>query len=538
MPTKATAATYIVTSNIDLAGLLRGTRGEKIWTEDKPLDLHILAAPAAWSASWTGAKRKERYRLLRAPGGAVHLIDFASGTVLPVDKRPARSPASRVEISWHDVRHPRFGPLRRAIVHLALPHSRTVFATIDAQPRGMATSAPLTHLWTALAPWLGEAASTLGLPIAMRLELLNEPAAGTADLRLESLESVEVPAGAFELPSGLREITRQSRHWRLKQPPQSPRPPRPDPVPVPPPALFTGLGPETVKVIFNQTFIDAVFADARVASSYITGFSGTRFTFPTADWFTQIVQNAPVPVDGQTRSVIPSLMVRAFLAQICEMLENLTLSPPIPDAATLADTLPQTEEWKRLKSFLSVVSRRADLRAAFGHLLERLIPGVGCASPARRPRGDENPCVAIALASLESVPLDRAGECIDTGHPFATHPLVLLAEAWYGLLLPSVNVRPKYRTRQEIEDAVAVFHANGEVTIDELAELVGVELPDEEWDTVGGLLAGLLGKVPQRGDEVTVRGVTFRVEKVQGRRIAKVLVRKLPEVEAQADARG
>ena len=80
------------------------------------------------------------------------------------------------------------------------------------------------------------------------------------------------------------------------------------------------------------------------------------------------------------------------------------------------------------------------------------------------------------------------------------------------------------------------LRVNARLPIDELTELVGVDLPDEEWDTVGGLLAGLLGKVPARGDEVTVRGVTFRAEKVQGRRIAKVLVTKHPELNGQVDA--
>jgi CBS domain containing-hemolysin-like protein len=77
------------------------------------------------------------------------------------------------------------------------------------------------------------------------------------------------------------------------------------------------------------------------------------------------------------------------------------------------------------------------------------------------------------------------------------------------------------------------MRVNGRLPIDELSELVGVELPDEEWDTVGGLMAGMLGKVPVRGDEVTVRGVRFRAEKVQGRRIAKVLVTVTPEADGE-----
>jgi CBS domain containing-hemolysin-like protein len=80
------------------------------------------------------------------------------------------------------------------------------------------------------------------------------------------------------------------------------------------------------------------------------------------------------------------------------------------------------------------------------------------------------------------------------------------------------------------------LRVDGKLPIDELEELVGAELPDEEWDTVGGLLAGVLGRLPKRGDEVTVGGVTFRVEKVKGRRIAKVLV-TMPSKVGEADGR-
>jgi len=81
------------------------------------------------------------------------------------------------------------------------------------------------------------------------------------------------------------------------------------------------------------------------------------------------------------------------------------------------------------------------------------------------------------------------------------------------------------------------MRVKGSMPIDELSELLGVDLPDEEWDTVGGLMAGLLGKVPKRGEEVKLHGIMFRAEKVQGRRIAKVLVTKSPELEAEV-ARG
>jgi putative hemolysin len=60
--------------------------------------------------------------------------------------------------------------------------------------------------------------------------------------------------------------------------------------------------------------------------------------------------------------------------------------------------------------------------------------------------------------------------------------------------------------------------------VDDLSELVGIELPDDDWDTVGGLVFGLLGRVAETGDEVEFEGVRFRVEDVEGRRIGTVRV--------------
>jgi len=77
-----------------------------------------------------------------------------------------------------------------------------------------------------------------------------------------------------------------------------------------------------------------------------------------------------------------------------------------------------------------------------------------------------------------------------------------------------------------------VYRVDGKVAIDEVNELLDVELPDEEWDTVGGLMLGLLGSIPVEGEEVAFRTLTFKAERVQGRRIAKVLItRRAPETE-------
>jgi CBS domain containing-hemolysin-like protein len=62
--------------------------------------------------------------------------------------------------------------------------------------------------------------------------------------------------------------------------------------------------------------------------------------------------------------------------------------------------------------------------------------------------------------------------------------------------------------------------------VDELAEVVGVDLPSDEWDTVGGLVLELAGRVPEEGEAFDHDGLVFIADSVQGRRVAKVIVRR------------
>ena len=63
--------------------------------------------------------------------------------------------------------------------------------------------------------------------------------------------------------------------------------------------------------------------------------------------------------------------------------------------------------------------------------------------------------------------------------------------------------------------------------IDEINEQMELELPEEEFDTIGGLVFGLLGKQPQLGDKVGYDGVELYVEETDGRRIEKIKLVKL-----------
>jgi CBS domain containing-hemolysin-like protein len=62
----------------------------------------------------------------------------------------------------------------------------------------------------------------------------------------------------------------------------------------------------------------------------------------------------------------------------------------------------------------------------------------------------------------------------------------------------------------------------------ELGELFELDLEDEDVDSVGGLLTKELGKLPKRGDRVTVSGLTLTADRIEARRkhLVTVLVSK------------
>lgn len=63
---------------------------------------------------------------------------------------------------------------------------------------------------------------------------------------------------------------------------------------------------------------------------------------------------------------------------------------------------------------------------------------------------------------------------------------------------------------------------DGLVTLEEVNDALGLALQDDDYDTLGGLVLGRLGRMAQGGDEVEVEGVRLRVEAMDGRRIALV----------------
>ncbi len=68
----------------------------------------------------------------------------------------------------------------------------------------------------------------------------------------------------------------------------------------------------------------------------------------------------------------------------------------------------------------------------------------------------------------------------------------------------------------------------GKTPIHRFNDAFKASLPDQEWDTVAGLLLHEFGRLPGRGDSIVLGPFRFSVERLKGIRIAEVGVARLP----------
>jgi CBS domain containing-hemolysin-like protein len=70
------------------------------------------------------------------------------------------------------------------------------------------------------------------------------------------------------------------------------------------------------------------------------------------------------------------------------------------------------------------------------------------------------------------------------------------------------------------------YLVDARLDVDDLSGILDIAFPDEEWDTVGGLVLGLAGRVPAVGESFEYNNLVLTTEEVQGRRVARVRVAK------------
>ena len=84
---------------------------------------------------------------------------------------------------------------------------------------------------------------------------------------------------------------------------------------------------------------------------------------------------------------------------------------------------------------------------------------------------------------------------------------------------------PEPRLVQPLEEGG--FLVDARLSVNDLNRLLDTRLPDDEWDTVGGLVLAMAGRLPQVGERFELDGAVLTPVRVQGRRIEQVLVDRL-----------
>ncbi|HWL00839.1 MAG TPA: hemolysin family protein [Microbacteriaceae bacterium] len=72
--------------------------------------------------------------------------------------------------------------------------------------------------------------------------------------------------------------------------------------------------------------------------------------------------------------------------------------------------------------------------------------------------------------------------------------------------------------------------------IEDLGELFGIELADDDVDSAGGLLAKALGELPRHGASVVIAGLRLTVDRIERRRVKTLIAERAESLVAAEDA--
>lgn len=90
------------------------------------------------------------------------------------------------------------------------------------------------------------------------------------------------------------------------------------------------------------------------------------------------------------------------------------------------------------------------------------------------------------------------------------------------------EIQDEYDTEeaQITENAPLDFTVSGATEVEELEELFDVELAEDDFITVGGLITHDLGRLPYKGETLTVKGLLLEVLEVDQKKVKKLRIRK------------
>lgn len=158
--------------------------------------------------------------------------------------------------------------------------------------------------------------------------------------------------------------------------------------------------------------------------------------------------------------------------------------------------------------------------------------------------------VTTLLRPAEFVPESKAADDTLRHMQVAKNHLVLVVDEYGGVaglvtmedlieeLVGDISDEYDRAVVDRVEVEPGTWRISARLPIDELGDLFGIELEDDDVDTAGGLLTKELGHLAIRGDTVTVSGLVLTADRVEGKRrhLITVLAERTPELAGVEDA--
>ncbi|MHA1549701.1 MAG: transporter associated domain-containing protein, partial [Alphaproteobacteria bacterium] len=138
--------------------------------------------------------------------------------------------------------------------------------------------------------------------------------------------------------------------------------------------------------------------------------------------------------------------------------------------------------------------------------------------------------VSMLLASMQASRMQMALVIDEYG---GTDGLVSLEDAIETVVGDIVDEHDDETVAMVVPDGEGGFLADARADLEEVSEIVGVDLTPgndgEDVDTIGGLIFGLLGRVPVRGELVAApAGYEFEILDADPRRIKRLRINQRP----------
>ena len=81
-----------------------------------------------------------------------------------------------------------------------------------------------------------------------------------------------------------------------------------------------------------------------------------------------------------------------------------------------------------------------------------------------------------------------------------------------------------------LQDGNGHYRVKALTEVADFNEVVGTQLSDEEFSTIGGLVVNKFGHLPKRGEQISLENLNFTVVRADSRRLHSILVEVMPEV--------